>query len=323
MKRLVLVAIVVFGLSLLVGCTSIEDMIEEATQQDITVSRTVHNSDSERGIQSATVMEAATISSGHYHTPGVVKIDTLSERIDVSRLGLAEVRFFLKAHIRNESNWPAVVTFYAIANQDPDGDPIAIGSLSMSPNETVKIENAGELDQDALTVHANLASVFDQLDENYEIIPAVLVQGPASANVTVNWVQVAAMPVYLRSEAFSTGSMRSYKNNITDIHKCQLAGSVTNTGDEFADVKLYLTAGADEETVETLVAKRFLGPGEEITGKDMTIEGGNDEIKSAFKRIIAGDDSGFDYVVVSDQPLSVKGNNLRIQCKLTVEADIF
>jgi len=323
MQRRVWIAFVILSVALMAGCTSIEDMIEEATQQDVTVSRTVHDSDSERGIKAATVVEAASITAGNFHSPGVVSIDLLAERIDVVRLGLADVRFFVKASVRNDSNVPAVVTFYAVPNGDPNGDPIAIGSLALNPNESARIENPGEMDQDAVTVDDNLHAVLDQLDENYEIIPAVLVQGSAAASVSVNWVQVAAMPAYLKSEDLSPGSLRTYGKNVKGIHECKLAGSVTNTGEEYADVQLFLNAGVESDEEEILIAERFLGPGEEVTGLDMTVEGGDDAIKDAFKRMIKGDDAGFDYVIVSQQPLQVKGNNLRIQCKLTVEADIF
>ncbi len=323
MSRHIWIALLIMGLLVVSGCTDIEDMIEEATKQEITVSRTIHNDTSLRNFKSATVMEAVSVNVGSSLAAGAVGISTLAERIEVSRLGLGEVRFFIKGHFRNQSEHSALVTISAIPNGDPGGQPVVIGTVSLSAGETFQLENPNDMDQGSETIHENLSAVFCNLDEAYLVNPIVEVQGAASGKVAIDWIKFSALPTYWRVGDLSPGSLVSYKKNVKRVYKATLEGAVINNGDQLAEVRVYISQGKEIDPEDDLIAHAFLEAGEKIQGFEMLLDGGATKIKDAFENMVEGTAMTYDFVVVSKQPLEVKSKNLRIQAKLSVEADIF
>jgi hypothetical protein len=307
----------------LTGCNSIEDMIQEATQQTISISRTISNSTSERDIQSVTVAQGVMVAGGQAIPAGVASVDKLAERIEVTRLGLAEVRFFVRAYVVNNSKLAAFVTLYAIPNAEGTGEPMPIGSIALAPFEKREIMNPGDMDQGADTIHENLKAIFLSLQDDYELNPIIQVQGSNSQGVTADYVQLSAQPVLWDSELMSPGSLPSFKKNVKRVYDAKLEGSITNYGENVAEVKIYLTTDPEADLEDNLLAEAFMAPGETLAGFEIEVEGGGDKIKNAFEAMIGGQKLSQDFVVLSDDPFSVKCRNLRLHAKLVVEADIF
>jgi hypothetical protein len=323
MYRHIWIAILFLGLIALSGCGDIEEMIEEATQQNITVTRTIHNSNSERDIKTATVMEAVSVAPGQAMAAGAASVDKLSERIEVSRLGLGEVRFFVRGHIRNLADTPALVTLSAIPNNNAALGEVNIGTITLLPGEDLRLENPSDMDQNSDSIHENMAAIFHNLDNDYTVNPVVEVQCAGNGGVIVDWVKFIALPTYWRTGELSPGGLMSYKKNVERIYDAGLEGSVKNTGDYLAEVLVYISDGKEIDPENDLIGHAFLEPGEKAEGFEILQSGGATKIKNAFKNMVNGQAMVYDFVVVSEQPLKVKSRNLRIKAKLTVQADIF
>ncbi|NLH50212.1 MAG: hypothetical protein GX444_16655 [Myxococcales bacterium] len=316
----VLILIAFLGLT---GCNSIEDMIQEATQQTVSVSRTISNTTSERDIQSVTVVEGVNVAGGQAIPAGVAKVEKLADRIEVTRLGMAEVRFFVKAYVENNSKLAAFVTLYAIPNAEGIGEPMPIGNITLAPFEKREVVNPGDMDEGADTIHENLKAIFLALGDDYELSPIIQVQGSNSQGVTADFVQLSAQPVLWDSDLMSPGSLPSFKKNVKRVYDAKLEGSITNYGANVAEVKIYLTIDPEAPLEDTLLARAFLAPGETLAGYEIEVEGGGHMIKNAFESMIEGQKLVQDFVVLSEDPFSVKCRNLRLHAKLVVEADIF
>jgi len=268
-------------------------------------------------------MEDVAVALGDRVAAGAVDISKLSERIDVYRLGLGEVRFFVKGYMRNHSDSPAFVTLSAVPNNSADGQPEMIGTVTLQAGEALELTNPSDMDQGSETIHENLAAVFGALGEGYVINPIVEVQGANQGEVIVDWIQLSALPAYWRTGILSPGGLTSYEKNVKRIYQAMLEGSVKNRGDQLAEVTVYISPKGATDMEESIIAHAFLEPDEKLQGYEMLVEGGATRIKEAFEKMVSGEDMHFDFVVVSEQPLAVKSRNLRIQAKLTVEANIF
>jgi hypothetical protein len=313
---------ILLSIFLLAGCGSIEDMIEDATRQEITISRTVHDSTSERNVPSATVVEAVSLYNADSIAIGPVSIDPIADPIEISRLGLGNVKFYVRGDLRNQGNSPAVVTFKVIPNNAPGVAPVTIGTITVPAKSRLDLDLPGDMDQDAETIHATLQGVVHQLDDAYLVNPIIEVAGGGGDRIDVDAIRIAAVPTYWREGVLSPGGIGSFAKDVEDVNAGALMGDVTNKGTFFAEVSVFLTSEDADATETELLAHAMLAPGEKIAGFDMLVDDGKAMIEDAFWQMVNGKKVNFDFVVVSEQPLKVKSNNLRLQAELVVQADV-
>jgi len=308
----------------MLGCGDIEDMIEKATERTISIERTILDSTSERSVKSVTVVESIKVQHNDTYEVGMISIDDLAERIEVSRLGLGEVRYFVRGHIYNLSNEPALLRLTVIPNSEAgELSPVEIGSITLAPQEELYLEQMGEMDQSGETIHQRLQSVFHNLDERYLIDPIIQVEGDMEKGVHVSWLKLSALPVLWRTEAVPAGPLSSYKKNFRNVYDATLAGSITNKGTNLAEVSIYLGIGEEVDPEADLIAHAFLAPGETLHGFELLVEGGAARIRDSIEAMIEGETVHRDFVVVSTEPLTVKGKSLRLEAKVVVGVDVF
>jgi hypothetical protein len=307
-------------LLLVSGCGAIDDMIQDATRRTISISSTIHDSTTDRDVKSAVVMKNISVTGGNVQLVAPVSVEGLSERIDVARLGLADVQFFLRGQIRNETGQTAIVTIGAAPEGKPD-DAITLATVTLGPWRGLVLDTPADLGSAADAVDAALAAVLFKLDDTYSVFTAVKVDG-TGASVTVDSLKLAALPVYWKTDALEESSLESYKKHIEDIKDVTLAGTVTNRGAGFAQVNIFLTEEEDPLTT-TLVATATLAPGETIAGYDMMIDEAGGLIEDAFWGVVDGKRFDVDFVILSPDPFTVESDRLRIEASIVVSASVF
>lgn len=308
------------------GCGAIEDMIQDATARTFTVSRTIHDSTSDRSFKSVLVIDELTVRSGGYKAGGAVSLEELADRIDVSRLGLADVDFFLRGSLENRSSQMAFVTVAAVPNGQLD-QVVELGTLTLGPRQLLRLEGPNDAGAAAAQINANLADLLGQLDDTYQVNVVIDVNSAGAEGVLVHQLRIAGQPVYLRSREIDADGVDDHGGKLTGIHGATLTGTVTNAGNGPAEIYVYLAleneGGSDLEPRYVLVAETLLDPGATAAGEDMMIEEAGANIESAFKRLIDGQTVAYAFVAVSDEPLTIHSDNLRAEIKIDVEADIF
>ncbi|HPQ70702.1 MAG TPA: hypothetical protein PKW95_16375 [bacterium] len=319
MKRFVFLSLIIMGALLISGCGEIEEMIEEATERTVTIERTVLDNTKERDVKSVVVAESLELRYGT-QPAGAVNVEKLADRIEVSRLGLNDVRFYLEGQLRNKNSNPALVRISIIPNNS--GEPIQIGSVTLAGKEELYLHSLEDMDQSYETIHERLKSALHQLDTRYLINPVVQVEGDTDNGVAIYWLKLGAMPVYWMNEVMPSRSLSSYKDNLREIQDATLAGSITNHGEGYALVRLFLGTNEEVDPENDLIAEAMLAPGETRTGLEILVDGGAKKIKSAIKALINGNGLNRNFVIVSDTPLEVEGDNLAIKAKLVVGLDI-
>jgi len=323
-RTFLLVAFIVVGGLLLTGCGDMKDMLEKATQRTTTVEYGILDSQSDSDVKSVLVAEGVNLASGDTQAVGEVNIDSLSERIEVSRLGLGDVTFFITGRLRNEGHVPAFITLAVIpADGTVNPQPVEIGTVTLDALEDLTLTKPGDMDQSFDSIHQKLKAVFDSLDARYLINPVLNVQGSSEDGVVVQWLKVAALPMIWTSQKIPAGVLSSYKDNLRNIYDATLKGSITNHGDDVAEVRLYLGDDKIVDPEADLVALAYVAPGETMQGFDMLVEGGAAKIKDTFESLADGKAMTRDFIVVSTQPLKVKGDKLRIEAKVVVGLNVF
>jgi hypothetical protein len=126
MKRPVLIIVAVFLLFLLAGCGDMQKMIENATEREITVYNTVVNSPNSDGVKAVLVAKNLDAPLGEPRDAGVTSISDMSERIDVARQGLGDVRFYVKGEHTNRGNISTRVRWYVRPGASQDNAPTAV-----------------------------------------------------------------------------------------------------------------------------------------------------------------------------------------------------
>lgn len=324
MRKINLIASLVFVTFVLTitGCTEIEDYIEKQTESTFVVSQSVHNSTDERNISYAGVVDEVIVAGGEVKFGGVASVDALADSFAIAEAGMGDVRFFVTGYLRNQTDKPAYLTLQLLPNANADIEPITIGRVTLAPHQEHEMTIPGQMDQTEDEIDANLRAVLSELDDNYFLDSILQVQGADTTGVLVQDLQIAALPVYWKDEAFDS-SLKKYRKSIENVSKATLEGSVTNYGTEAAEVSIYFSVDGELDPETNLVAHAYLAPNETISGYEMLTANGSTQIKDAFENMIKGKEVIHDYVVVSRQPLMVRCSNLRIQAELTVRADIF
>jgi hypothetical protein len=322
MRRVFRIVFCVLVIAVLAGCDQIEDWIEGYTEYTVAVSRTISDSTKERDVQGVVVAEDILVNSGNYRAAGPVSVEPLAEPIAVGQIGLGEVRYFMRGRFHNQSSQLARIHLYLVPNAGSGEDPVEIGSVTVNPHTEFTLNGPAGMDQDPETTHERLAGVFWMLDEQYLVNPVIFVQGANSAGVVVDRLELAASPMYWKTEEFDTASIQEYKDTVQRVKSATLEGTVRNYGDSPAKVVIYLTKGDEFDPDKDRIATAIIPGGVEVEGYQMLLEGAEERIRVAFEEMIDGANYGYDYVVLSERPLKVKGVNLRLQAKLAVVVDI-
>jgi len=321
MNRIASLVLVIFALTI-TGCSEIEEYIESQTESTFVVSQSVHSSTDEKNISYASVVDELIVAGGQSKSGGITSVDTLADSFAIAEAGMGEVRFYITGYLYNQTDNPAYLTLQLIPNANADVEPVTIGKVTLDPREERELVMPGQMDQSEDEIDVNLRAVFNELDDNYFLDSIIQVQGADTTGVLVQDLQIAALPVYWKDEAFDS-SLKKYRKSIENVSKATLEGSVSNNGTEIAEVSVFFSVEGELNPATDLVAHAYLAPNETMAGYEMLTADGAALIKEAFENMIKGKEVIHDYVVVSRQPLTVRANNLRIQAELTVRADIF
>lgn len=309
------------ALFLVAGCGTIEDMIEGATARTIQVEQSIHNTTSERGAKSATVVEDLLLTNGQSRNLGPVSVSELADAIDVATLQIGATRFWMELDMRNRGNTAASVTLTLVSGGD--GEVIDVLTLPLSAGQNASVGAPTELTAASEAMHKRLLAVFDGVGEQYLVTPIVTVQGGDANGVYIDRVELCALPTYLRSELLSPDELSAYSRHIEGVHDAKLSGTMTNEGAAVAEVRFYLSGLEGLDPASDLIAQAYLSPGETIEGADLLLDGGEGRIEQAMEDVIDGDEKIYDFTIVSAAPIKVRSDDLRIEIAVDVEADIF
>lgn len=322
MKNILVLSVLFLAAAWLSGCSAIEDMINDQTARTLDLSQQIQNKTAERSPHHATIVENLTIMSGQTITAPAVSAADLDEAIGVASGDLADTFFFLAARVRNLGSTAAKVDVALIPN-DASGTAVYIAPIYVGANQTLDIDLQDPFITGADVINDRIVQVVSQLDENYLLVPVVALQGGSGAGVVVDQLKITALPTYLRHEDLSETSIGDYSNHIDRIYDTKLLGSITNLGAASAQIRMLLTEGEGDDAVSTLVAEAVLDPGQTITAEEMLVEGGNELIEKGLEAVVDGDTVFYDYAMVSLDDLVVKSNDLRVETKVDVSANIF
>lgn len=314
-----LIAIFLFTL-MMAGCGEIEDMIEGATARTITAHQTVHNTTSERSPRSVAIADDIVMTNGQTRSLGAISLDEMTDPLEVSRMGIGSVFFYLRLAVRNRGNSAARLEL-SIAPNGTNQTAIVVAIYNLSAGQTLIVDEPLTTKFGA-TLHRNLKMIYDQLDDNLVIAPSLRVTGGDSSGVEIAQIKVAATPTYWRSEDYQSGKYEGYKDNIDGIHDAKLTGQMTNLSDGAAEVRIYVSVGDAIDLENDLIAQYVLQPGETVQGEDMLLEGGGERIKQTFKDAIDGDMARYDLSIVSAEPIAVDSDSLQLEIKIDVKVDI-
>jgi hypothetical protein len=308
---------------LLAGCGDLQNLIEGATRRTVTIHQSISDSTKERGNDYATLMNDQSIAAGQARTAGRISLDDLAEQIDVASRGLGNVRFFISGRFRNFGGGAATVTIYLAPNPESGQAPAPqlICSFGLAPGQTRKLASPEDLNPGADEIDARLKAVLATLDDSLLVLPVVQAQG---SGVAVDFLQIATLPFYWSGDEMDPSQYDQYADSVKEIGDGEIKGSVSNLGGDVAEVSLYATDKSDPDAPEsTLVGYALLSPGQTAEGSEMLVEGGDEEIKNAFKALLDGRVMAYDYIITSPSPLKVQADNLRVQVNIVVEAQLF
>ncbi|HPM76466.1 MAG TPA: hypothetical protein PK961_05190 [bacterium] len=314
-----LIALSLFAL-MLVGCGEIEEMIEGATERTITAYQTVHNTTSERSPRSVAIAEDIIMTSGQTRPLGTVSLEEMTDPLEVSRLGIGTVFFYLRLAVHNRGNSAARLEL-SIAPNGANQTATVVAIFNLAAGQTLIVDEPSAT-QFGAALHRNLTTVYDQLDDNLVIAPSLRVTGGDSSGIEIAQIKVAATPTYWRSENYQSGKYEGYKDNIDGIHDASLTGQMTNLGAGAAEVRIYVSVGDVIDSENDLIAHAVLQPGETIQGEDMLLEGGGERIKQTFKDAIDGDLARYDLSIVSAESIAIDSDSLQLEIKIDVKVDI-
>ncbi len=322
MKQFAAVLVTTLFLIVLAGCGSIENMIEKATEREVTFYNTILDSEKDGDVKAVLVAHNLDARLGHIAATGEKEVSDLTDQIEVARLGIGEVCFYVKGRLINQGHLAATVRLFVAPGASADNLPaVEIGSVTLRGIEDYTLEKPGDMDQDAADVHERLSEVFFSLDDRYLVNPVIVAQGNGEDGVYIEHLELAAVPVLWRTRALETSALSGYSENIRELKEATLEGSITNNGTDLAEVRLYLSRNADE--VGELVAQGYVQPGQTLHGYELLAEGGEGQIKKAMKSMIEGDGVRSDFIVVTSNPMLVSGDRFRLQATVIVGLDVF
>jgi len=322
MRNLLSLIIVSVFILCLAGCDDIKQMIEDSTLRTIMVYQDIHNSTNERNYRSVNVAENFLLTNGQIKSMGEVSVEELGDPIEVARLGIGATKFFVGVSLHNRSNYPATVNLSLIPNGQT-GSPVDICSIPLEPGETLEYDRPTVWDGSMEPLHQALKSVFDVLDDNLIVFPAVQVTGGGPEGVQIDRIELCALPTYWDHEKLSADAVSGYGNFVDRVYDPKILGTITNEGTDWVDVRFYLSEGDTIDLVNDLLGEAYLAPGQTINGEDLLLDGADDKIVDGFNKVIDGKLMNYDYTIVCVQPIKVNSDHLRIEAKVDVKANIF
>jgi hypothetical protein len=302
------------------GCNVLNQLVGDMTRQTVDISQTISDSSTTSQYSLAVIADNVTIGAGQAQTIGPESVSYLSDPIEISRLQLGQVAFFLTYDIRNLGNRAANVVV-SISPNDPSQPEIGITTIAVGAQQSANVGLDQTLDSTTRAIDTQLKEALNQLDGNAVAYVHFAVEGGDGDGVLIEQLGIAAPPSYLHTQHISAGLPSAVK--IDRVYDTQFLGAMTNNGAAAAEVRFYLRRSDLVDTPDDPVGMAEVQPGETVTADQMLATGGSDLIQRAFDEVAGGDDVYYYLTIVSPQTIQFMGDDLRIDAEVEYELHPF